>query len=151
VTAGGAFGIGVTPETLLVDAGPADAKQTAIADAAAYLHDRDILQMGFLGDVPLEALQALLRMFAVDAAERRQRGGPAQMWIADGHPSIIIEQVDYRRVLERERGGTAGDVPDSAKRDDVWKSIVTSIVGGQTGIFDQAAQLRLLAIAGSPG
>lgn len=151
ITAGGAFAIGVTPETLLVDAGPADNKLPAIADAAAYLHDRDILQMGFLGDVPLEALHSLLRVFTLDAVERRERGGPAQMWLAEGHPSIVIEQVDYRRVLEREQGGTGGDLPDSAKRDDVWKSIVTSIVGGQTGVFDSAAQARLLAIAGSPG
>jgi hypothetical protein len=105
--------------------------------------------MGFMGDVPVEALHSLLRIFTLDAAERRERGGPAQMWVAEGHPSIVIEQIDYKKVFDREHA--AGETPIPARRDDVWKSIVYSIVGGQKSAFDGMAQQRLLAIAGSPG
>jgi hypothetical protein len=144
---GSIFAIGVTPETLLVEGSPADRTQQPIADAAAMLHDRDILHLTFLGEVPLEPLKAFLRILTIDATERRNRGGPAQMWVADGHPSIAIEQVDYRKVLEREQGET----PEPARRDDIWKSIVYSIAAGQNTVFDERAQQRLLAIAGSVG
>jgi hypothetical protein len=145
--AGGAFSLGVTPTTLMIGDAPAD-PQGPVGEAAAFLHDRDILQISFLGDVPVEAMHAFLRIMTLDATERRNRGGPAQIWLSDGHPSMVIEQIDYKRVLERER---AGDTPEPARRDDLWRSIVTSIVGGQTGVFDEAAQTRLLAISESPG
>jgi HEAT repeat protein len=143
---GGIFSIGVTPDTLLVEGAPADRSQTAIADAAALLHDCDILQVTFIGDVPVTALRTLLRILTIDPAERRSRGGPAQMWAAEGHPSVAIDQVDYKRVLDREQG----DTPEPATRDDVWRSIVMAIVAGQNAAFDELMQARLLAIAGSP-
>ena len=143
---GAIFSLAVTPDTLLVEGAPADRSQTAIADTAALLHDCDILQLTFIGDVPVAALRTLLRILTLDARERRSRGGPAQMWAAEGHPSIAIDQVDYKRVLEREQG----DAPEPATRDDVWRSIVLSIVAGQNAAFDDIAQARLLAIAGSP-
>ena len=143
---GAVFSIGVTPDTLLVEGAHADRSQTAIADAAALLHDCDILQLTFIGDVPVHALRTLLRILTMDVAERRSRGGPAQMWVADGHPSVAIAQVDYKRVLDREQS----DTPEPATRDDVWRSIVMSIVAGQSAAFDELAQARLLAIAGSP-
>jgi hypothetical protein len=142
---GSIFSLGVTPETLLVEGAAADRSQTAIAEAAAMLHDRDILHLTFVGEVPPDALRTLLRILTIDATERRNRGGPAQMWVAEGHPSIAIQQVDYLKVLEREQG----EVPEPARRDDVWKSIVMSIAGGQKAVFDERAQQRLLAIAGS--
>src|SRR5262249_12955257 len=95
---------------------------------------------------PPEALRTLLRILTLDAGERRSRGGPAQMWAAEGHPSIALEQVDYQKVLERER---AGDEPEPTRRDDVWRSIVLSIAGGQKTVSDARAQQRLLAMAGS--
>jgi hypothetical protein len=145
VANGAIFGIAVTPETLLVEGGAADASQAAIADAAAYLHERDLLQITFVGAPPVEALQKLLALFVLEAAERRERGGPAEIWALDGHPSIALIQIDYKRVLEREQG----DAPPPARRDDVWRSIVRSIAGGQKTTFDELAQERLLAIAGS--
>ncbi len=141
------FAIGVTPDALLVDGVAADRTQAVIGDAAAYLHGLDLLQLTFVGEVPVAALHTLLRIFALDAAERRSRGGPAQMWATDGHPSIVLEQIDYKSVLEREEG----EAPESAKRDDLWRSIVFSIAGGQRAVFDERAQQRLLAIAGNPG
>jgi len=146
-SSGAVFSIGVTPATLLIEDAPADHTQQAIAEAAALLHDRDILRLTFIGDVPVEPLRALLRVLTIDAAERRARGGPAQMWAAEGHSSIVIEQVDYRKVLEREEAET----PEPARRDDIWRSIVLSIVSSGRTVFDELAQERLLAIAGSAG
>src|SRR5438874_2485388 len=71
ITAAAVFSISITPDTLLVEGASADQSQTAIADAAAYLHDRDILQLTFAGEVPLAALQRLLTILTLDGAERR--------------------------------------------------------------------------------
>ena len=140
--------IGVTPDTLIVEGAPADRTQLAISEAAALLHDRDILQLAFVGEVPADALRELLKILTLEAADRRSRGGPAQLWAAQGHPSIAIEQIDYKTVLAREHHE---DTPEPARRDDVWRSIVLSICGGQQTSFDDRAQERLLAIAGSAG
>jgi HEAT repeat protein len=142
---GAIFAVGVTPDTLMIEGTMADASQSGIAEAAALLHDRDILALTFVGDAPIEALHAFLRVLTLDAAERRRRGGPAAIWASTGHPSIAIEQIDYSRVLARE----AGELAEPARRDDLWRSIVLSISGGQQPIFDERAQQRLLAIAGS--
>jgi hypothetical protein len=145
-SSGGAiFAIGVTPDTLMIDTSTADATQSGIAEAAALLHDRDILTLTFIGEVPTAALHAFLRLLALEAAERRARGGPLAIWSAEGHPSIAIEQIDYAKVLAREEG----HVPESSRRDDLWRSIVLSISSGSNVVFDEAAQQRLLAIAGS--
>ena len=82
----------------------------------------------------------------MDPAQRRAEGGPARVWGRLGHDAIAIEQVDYEKVLAREEG----EVAEPAKRDDLWRSIVLSIVGGQKSVFDKRAQERLLAISGSP-
>ena len=58
--------------------------------------------MMFVGDVPQTALHALLRVLTLDPAERRQRGGPAKIWAAEGHRSIVLEQIDYEQLLARE-------------------------------------------------
>jgi hypothetical protein len=44
---GAASRIGVTPDTLLIDGVAADAARRRIAEAAALLHDRDILTITF--------------------------------------------------------------------------------------------------------
>ncbi len=144
---GAVFSIGITPETLLVEGASADRAQAGIAEAAALLHDRDLLQVTFVGDVRPEAVHAFLRLLGMDAAARRARGGPAHIWAAEGHSSVVIEQIDYEKVLAREEG----HVPEPSRRDDLWRSIVVSISGGQKTVFDERAQQRLLAIAGSAG
>lgn len=145
-TGGAILAVGITPDTLVIEGAPADHHQAAIAEAAALLHDRDLLELTFAGEVPAEAVRSLLTLLTLDTSERRDSGGPAAMWAANGHPSIMLQQVDYKRVLEREEGGRG----EAARRDDVWQSIVTSIVDGQHTTFDERAQQRLLAIAGSP-
>jgi hypothetical protein len=144
-TTGNVFSVGITPETLLVEGAPADSTQAAIAEAAALLHDRDLLRITFVGEVPERALQAFLRLLALDADQRRRRGGPAQIWAVDGDPSLTLEQIDYEKVLAR----AEGDVPEPARRDELWRSIVLSIVTTQQTVFDESAQERLVAIAGS--
>jgi HEAT repeat protein len=144
-TFGAAFAIGVTPDTLMIEGASADGKQPGIAEAAAMLHDRDILTVTFLGTVPSETIHAFLRVLTLDPAERRRRGGPARIWTAEGHPSLAIEQIDYEHILAREEGEAA----EPAKRDDLWRSIVLSMIGGRQAVFDERAQERLLTIAGS--
>ncbi len=144
-TAGGTiFSIGITPETLMIEDAAADTGQSSITEAAALLHDRDLLRLTLVGEVPPEAVHALLQVLSLDTAERRSRGGPAGIWETDGHPSIQLEQIDYASLLARQEG----DVAEPAKRDDLWKSIVLSITNALT-VFDEAAQQRILAIAGS--
>ena len=140
------FSIGITPDTLLIEGTAAEASQSAIAEAAALLHDRDLLALTFVGEVPADAIRALLRVLALEPDERRRRGGPAHVWQTDGHPSIVLEQIDYEKVLAREEGR----VPEPAKRDDLWRSIVGAIAGGQSPALDDRTQQRLLAIADSP-
>src|SRR3954447_20523491 len=113
---GGIFAVGVTPDTLMIEGTMADAGQSGIGEAAALLHDRDILTLTFVGGVAAEALHAFLRVLTLEGAERRRRGGPAAIWAIEGHPSIVIEQIDYSKVLAREEGETA----EPAKRDDLW-------------------------------
>jgi hypothetical protein len=60
-TSGGAiFSLAVTPDTLLVEGAPADRTQIGIAETAALLHDRDMIQITFIGEVPARALQSML-------------------------------------------------------------------------------------------
>ncbi len=143
---GSAFTIGITPATLLVDGKSADRKESAIAEAAALLHQCDLINITFLGDVPPEAIQTLLRVISLDSTDRRRRGGLARVWTTDGHPSILLEQVDYQEVLAR----TEDDVAEPAKRDDIWRSIVMSLTAGHKVVLDELEEQRLLAIASSP-
>ena len=55
-------------------------REGPITEAAAWLHNRDILQLSFLGDVPSAALHAAARAAAEDSTRIRQRGGPAKVW-----------------------------------------------------------------------
>lgn len=142
-TTGAMFSVGVTPHTLLIEGVPVPPSQP-VAEAAQLLHDRDLLQLTFTGAVPADALRTLLTILSLDAATRRERGGPANIWARDGHPSISLEQVDYSKVLEDR------DQVRAAKHDDVWKSIVNSIVSGRK-TMDELEQQRLLAIAADPG
>ena len=88
-TTGAAFSVGVTPQTLLIDRRPVPPSQP-VADAARFLHDRDLLQITFSGVVPVAALGTLLTILSLDDAERREHGGPAELWARKGHPSITI-------------------------------------------------------------
>jgi hypothetical protein len=141
-TAGAAFTFGVTPATLLVAGLPLPEEQP-VAEAAKILHDRDVLTITFLGDVPPAALQSALRLLSTPADELRASGGPGPAWEAMGISSIAIEQIDYEKILEdRDIEAPLG------KRDDVWRSLVNQIVAGST-FFDERQQQRLLEISGS--
>ena len=143
---GSVFGIGITPDTLLIDGAGAGQSEGAIAEAAALLHDRDLLHITFLGDVSYDGISRLLRLLSIDAQERRRSGGPVKIWARDGHPSLVLEQLDYAKLFAR----TEGDIAEPAKRDDLWRSIVMAISGGSKAVFDERAQRRLLEIGGSP-
>src|SRR5215216_2358238 len=140
--AGAAFTFGVTPKTLLVAGYPLPEDQ-AVSEAARLLHDHDILQITFLGDADTPALHALLALLSRTAEQLRAAGGPERAWAAAPHTSIAIEQIDYEKILEDR------DVEHELdRRDDIWRSVVNSIVEGRT-TFDSVQQQRLLEIAGS--
>jgi hypothetical protein len=141
-TIGAAFSIVITPDALLVE-GLTVPPSPQVTEAARLLHDRDVLQLTFVGAVPPDALAKFLRLLCDDREMVRQNGGPEGVWKKEGHRSIVVEQIDYAAVLQ-------DNDDDSARRhDDVWKSIVRSIVGGAKAI-DEIAQRRLLEIAGDP-
>jgi hypothetical protein len=104
-----------------------------------------VLRLEFAPGGSVNALQDLVELLCLDSNDVRAQGGPAAVWSHRGHPSISLEQIDYRRILED------GEVaPDAVRRDDVWQSIVKSIVYGEM-TFDQIAQQRLLDIARDTG
>ena len=134
------FSVGITADNLMIES-VAVPENPQVLEAARLLHDRDLLRLTFSGRVPADAVAKLLRMLVLDRAALCARGGPEGVWREDGDVSIALEQIDYVRVLE--------DKEEHATRtqDDVWKSIVQSIVTGQK-TMDEVAQQRLLSIAG---
>ena len=139
-TNGAVFSVGITPDNLMIESF-AVPENPQVVEAARLLHDRDLLRLTFSDRVPADAVSKLLQMLALDRATLRSRGGPEGVWRENGDGSITLEQIDYVHVLE--------DKEEHANRtqDDVWKSIVHSIVTGQK-TMDEIAQQRLLAIAG---
>src|SRR4051812_26720525 len=72
---GQVFAFSVTPDDLFVAGLPVGGRDTATtAEAARWLHDREILQLTFSGDVTVAVLQRLLGMLAEDSRIIRQRG-----------------------------------------------------------------------------
>jgi HEAT repeat protein len=140
--AGAAFTFGVTPKTLLVAGYPLP-EDHAVAEAARLLHDHDILQITFVGEPEVGALHSLLALLARSADELRAEGGPGKAWSKLTHKSVAIEQIDYEKILEDRHVEH-----ELEKRDDVWRSVVNSIVEGR-GTFDSLQQQRLLEIAGN--
>jgi hypothetical protein len=141
--AGAAFSFGVTPKTLLVAGYPLPEEQS-VTEAARLLHDHDILQITFVGDADPTALSALLQLLTKPADELRALGGPGKAWAEMSHLSIAIEQIDYEKILEDR------DIEHEVeKRDDIWRSVVNSIVEGRHS-FDSVQQQRLLEISASP-
>jgi HEAT repeat protein len=131
LTARGPFSFGITPDTLLVDGVPLTGRDGgAVAEAAAWLNGRDLLQITFEGPVDVGALQRLLSLLCEDAGVIRQHGGPERVWASSGDPSIQLKQIDFSRVLA---DGKAGAAPRPGE--DVWRSIARSAGGGHGDEF----------------
>lgn len=144
-TGGPTFSFAVTPDTLLIDGIPADPRGGGpIAEAAAWLHQRDIAQLTFATDVPLDSLQAFLAILAEDVASIRARGGPAQVWTETGRGGIAIEQIDFSKIL------TDAETPQARRKDDLWQAIVRAVSERRKSL-DEAVQRRMLEIAGDAG
>ena len=141
-TGGVALTLGVTPTTFLVEGAAAGSGEGPVAEAAALLHNHDLLEVTFTGDTPRAALTAFLTLLGTDPEQLRTDGGPAAVWVRGGHTAIAIEQGDNQTVLEdRESRRTP------STRDDLWRSIVRA-VSERHKTLDEAAQRRLLEIAG---
>jgi HEAT repeat protein len=139
VTAQGPLMLAVTPETLMVEGVPLTA-DSIVSECARLLHDVDLIQVTFAEAAPHDAVRALLATLNLDRKERRTRGGPAVIWETEGHASIVLEQIDYQELLEREED------QGPARRDVLWQSIVRSIIAGRR-TFTEAEQQRLLEIS----
>jgi HEAT repeat protein len=142
-THGAAFAFGVTPATLLVMGLPVP-DETPVVEAARLLHDHDILQISFMGEVAAPTLQELLKLLTTAPETLRAAGGPAAAWAASGSASVLIEQIDYEKLLEDREIEAPVE-----RRDDLWRSLVTAITQGRQE-FDEAQQQRLLDISHSP-
>ena len=137
------FSFGVTPDTLIVSGIAVEGRDAGtIGEAAKWLHDRDILEITFAGDVNGAALQKLLAILSEDSRVVRQRGGPAKIWAEEGDASIAIEQIDFSRVLEDRE--VASPI---RRKDDLWRSIVKGVLDRRKPT-DEATQNRLLEISG---
>lgn len=140
----GMMQLSVTPRALLVDGIPLDSSDLAAVECAELLHDRDILQITVATPPSDAVVRALLAVLTLDRDTRRARGGPAAIWSAEDQTAILIEQIDYQGILEREIDEGA------ARRDVTWRSIVRSIIMGQS-TFTAAEQDRLLEISRDVG
>jgi HEAT repeat protein len=136
--------LAVTPRALLLDGMPLDSTDLAAVECAELLHDRDILLLTIAAPPSDAVVRSLLAVLTLDRDTRRARGGPAALWGQEDQTAILIEQIDYQEILEREVDDGA------ARRDATWKSIVRSIIMGQT-TFTAAEQQRLLEISRDVG
>ena len=124
-----------------IDGLPLDSSDLAVVECAELLHDRDILQLTVVERRrPMPIVRSLLTVLSLDRETRRARGGPAAIWSAEEQTAILIEQIDYQEILERE----IDEGP--ARRDGIWKSIVRSIIMGRK-TFTVDEQQRLLEIS----
>ena len=137
--------LGIAPTTVLLDGIPIVEPDPLTADAAAALHERDLVRLTFRGDVSSDTLKALLAVLAEDTRTLRERGGPAAIWRDRGHVSLSVEQIDYGFML-------ADRMADESRfrKDQLWFNLVRSL-GSRQATFGEAAQNRLLEIASDAG
>ena len=152
--------IGVSPANLLANGElmPADRR---VVEAAALLHDRDILRLRVVVSPSQHALADFLQLLSFESDAVRQRGGPAQLWQDFGHRSLELDQIDYEAILAAPEGPSArsgardGPDPAGAKgraqgqpRDGVWDSLVKSMSDKATP-YSRGARERLRQISQS--
>jgi HEAT repeat protein len=142
--ADGLMQLAVTPHQLLLDGIPLESSELAVVECAELLHDRDILQLSFVLPPPDAVIRSLLTVLTLDRATRRAQGGPAAIWANEDQTAILLEQIDYQEILERELD------EGPARRDSTWKAIVRSIIMGRS-TFTAEEQQRLLDISRDVG
>ncbi len=143
-TTGGLLQLAVTPDAILVDGLAINAPDLSVTECAALLHDRDILQITFVTAPEDAVIRSLLAVLSLDRETRRIKGGPAAIWAAEAQTAILVEQIDYQEILERDFDEGA------ARADATWKAIVRSIIMGRK-TFTPEEQHRLLEISRDVG
>lgn len=141
---GGLMQVAVTPHALLIDGLQLESGDMSVTECAAILHDRDILQLTIVAPPAEAVVRALLTVLTLDRDTRRARGGPAAIWNEGQATAILLEQIDYQEILEREFEEGA------VRRDATWKSIVRSIIVGRS-TFTPEEQQRLAEISRDVG
>lgn len=143
-TVAGMLQLAVTPHAILVDGLAIEGADITVTECAALLHDRDVLQITFTSPPEDAVVRSLLAVLTLDRESRRAQGGPAVIWAAQAQVAIMLEQIDYQEILEREFD------EGSARRDTTWKAIVRSIIMGRK-TFSAEEQQRLLEISKDVG
>jgi hypothetical protein len=149
--------LGVTPGGLMANGEPLPADQR-MSEAAALLHERDILRLRVLHAPAVNEVSDFLHLLGFDGNALRREGGPSRVWENFGYRWLEVDQIDYDLILRDAPAGTVpangasgrggGNGHGSAGQDDVWASLVRSIAGGRN-TTESAAQKRLVDIARS--
>ena len=137
----GGLTLGVTPDTLLLEGRPLSEGDIHVTEAAELLHDLDIVRLTFSSQIKTHTLHTLLGVLAQDVSSLRARGGPARAWDEDGDGAVLIEQIDYSRVMQDRES----DRPPASK-DELWLHLARS-VSRRDVTFSESEQQRLLEIA----
>jgi hypothetical protein len=151
--------VGVSPTALIAGGTllPADRR---VAEAAALLHDHDILSFRVAYPPTPEQMGDFLQLMGFEPDRVRDQGGPARLWGDFGHTSLDLEQIDYDAILAAKSGrGQAAPGPDAADaagraataaqaRDGIWTSLVKSM-SGKALAYNAGTRDRLRQIAGS--
>ncbi|MEW5982395.1 MAG: HEAT repeat domain-containing protein [Acidobacteriota bacterium] len=151
----GGLELGITPAALMAN-GEVLAPDERTGEAAALLHERDLLRLRVRSAPALNEASDFLQLLGFDGNTLRKRGGPARVWEHFGHRWLEVDQLDYDSILAATPAGRAsggagsggGDGGRSASQDDVWTALVRSIAGGRPSA-DAPAQKRLVDIARS--
>ena len=97
----------------------------AVAEAARWLHERDILQLTFAGDVPVPALQRAARAAGGGhRASSARRGGPGEGLGRRGRR----RHRDRADRLQPACSRIATSATRSRRKDDLWRSIVRGVL-----------------------
>jgi hypothetical protein len=151
--------IGVAPAALLA-AGEVLPAERRVAEAAAILHDHDILSLR-VASVPAPAhVVDFLELVSADPARARDQGGPARIWRSLGHTSLDLVQIDYEAMLAGPSAPVGGALaPAAAARgadgrgrraaethDDIWVELVRSMSGRKV-VYSAGARERIRQIA----
>jgi hypothetical protein len=139
LTAGGAYRLQVSADTLLVVGAAPPRPDPAVTELADLLHRHLIGAITLNPGADATSWRTLLLLLARSPEDVRGDGGIRHLWTTAGGPSIEIEEIDYAEVL-REKQGVAAAVDQ----------IVAAALGGRRLDLDDSGMRLLLDIVQDP-